>query len=162
MLILGALRIPLPQADYHNIRHHDAPGEVCVYHDHLLRWHPRASSNDDVALLHWHWFLPLVSPVTPDPGATGEQHTPRSGPALHAHLGDWAEPDWTGTPVIRPETRGRLLDRLALGLSGAGSAAASNPTPAVDARSGAGSARPDDAVAGLRAARASLLQRWNC
>ena len=39
-LILSAIHIPLPQADYHNIRHHDAPGEICLYHDHLLRWHP--------------------------------------------------------------------------------------------------------------------------
>ena len=60
MLILSVVHVPLPQADYHNIRHHDAPGEICVYHDHLLRWHPSADLDDDVTMLHWHWFVPVV------------------------------------------------------------------------------------------------------
>jgi hypothetical protein len=162
ILILGAIRIPLPQADYHNIRHHDAPGEVCLYHDHLLRWHPQAGSNEDVALLHWHWFLPLVSPGSQDGGADSEHHSPRSGPAIHAHLGDWAEPDWSGAPVIRPEGRGRLLDLQALRLSAFGSASAPNSSIVDDLRTSLFSARSDDVVAGLRAARTSLLQRWNC
>ena len=58
LLIPGLLRIPLPQVDYHNIRHHDGAGEFCPYHDHLLRWHPTASQNEDVAMLHWHWLVP--------------------------------------------------------------------------------------------------------
>ncbi len=104
MLILSTIRVPLPQADYHNVRHHDAPGEVCVYHDHLLRWHPWANSAADVAMLHWHWVAPLV-----EPGAGKQGGDPGHGPALHAHLGDWPAPDWTGTPLVRPDTRGRLV-----------------------------------------------------
>ena len=60
ILILSLLHMPLPQADYHNIRHHDAPGEICGYHDHLLRWHPSADLDADVTMLHWHWFVPIV------------------------------------------------------------------------------------------------------
>ena len=60
ILILSLVHVPLPQADYHNIRHHDAPGEICGYHDHLLRWHPSADHDDDVTMLHWHWFVPIV------------------------------------------------------------------------------------------------------
>ena len=37
---------------------HDGTGEVCEYHDHLLRWHPDAVMARDVAVLHWHWFWP--------------------------------------------------------------------------------------------------------
>ena len=76
ILILSTIRVPLPQADYHNIRHHDAPGEVCVYHDHLLRWHPSADSAADVAMLHWHWFVPLVEPGTGRPGDDQEHRAP--------------------------------------------------------------------------------------
>ena len=60
LLILSLVHVPLPQADYHNIRHHDKPGEICGYHDHLLRWHPSADVDDDVTMLHWHWFVPIV------------------------------------------------------------------------------------------------------
>ena len=80
MLILSAIHIPLPQADYHNIRHHDAPGEICPFHDHLLRWHPAATSDADVALFHWHWFVPLVQP-----GAG-------CAPVLHVDLGELPTP----------------------------------------------------------------------
>ena len=58
LLILSMVHTPLPQPDFHNIRHHDGQGEVCEHHDHLLRWHPGATVASDVAVLHWHWFLP--------------------------------------------------------------------------------------------------------
>jgi hypothetical protein len=161
-LILGAIHIPLPQADYHNIRHHDAPGEICPYHDHLLRWHPRADANQDVSLLHWHWLVPLVEPGARPPGGDDEHRAPGSGPALHAHLGDWPEPDWTGTPDIRPDGRGRLLDRLALNASSAGSGYLLAPSANISLTAGFFSACPPGGVASLRAARASLFQRWNC
>src|SRR3954452_18321557 len=61
-LILSLVHAPLPQPDFHNIRHHDGPGEVCDHHDHLLRWHPGAGVARDVAILHWHWFLPTSEP----------------------------------------------------------------------------------------------------
>src|SRR3954470_22387241 len=84
LAILSLVHAPLPQPDFHTIRHHDAPGEVCPKHDHLLRWHHDAGSSSDVAVLHWHWFLPTTS---------GEADSPPlgsgSGLALHAHLPDW-------------------------------------------------------------------------
>ncbi|MGP0068606.1 MAG: hypothetical protein ACLQGP_34025 [Isosphaeraceae bacterium] len=162
-LILSTIHIPLPQPDYHNIRHHDTPGEICPYHDHLLRWHPSADANEDVALLHWHWFVPLVEPGARQPGSDDEHRAPGSGPALHAHLGDWPEPDWTGSPVLRPDGRGRLLDRLALELSaGADSPFNSVALASGSLQSGWSSACPPGGVALLRAARTSLFQRWNC
>jgi hypothetical protein len=162
ILILSTIHIPLPQADYHNIRHHDAPGEICPYHDHLLRWHPWADSDDDVSMLHWHWFVPLVEPGARQPGDDDGRHGPGSGPALHACLGDWPEPDWTGSPVIRPDGRGRLLDRLAFAASGAGSGSTSGPSATDSPQPGWFSACPPGGVVPLRAARTSLFQRWNC
>jgi hypothetical protein len=160
-LILGTVRVPLPQADYHNIRHHDSPGEVCLYHDHLLRWHPTADSAADVTLLHWHWFAPLVEPGAGRPGG-GEHRAPGSGPALHAHLGDWPEPDWTGTPLVRPDTRGRLLDLLSLGLDGSSPLAASGRSADIDPGPHPFSAWHSEGAAGPRAMILSLSSRWNC
>jgi hypothetical protein len=162
MLILSAIHIPLPQADYHNIRHHDAPGEICPYHDHLLRWHPTAATADNVALLHWHWFVPLVQPGAVQPGGDDEHRAPGSGPALHAHLGDWPAPDWRSEPVIRPVSRGRFLEQLALGLFGAGSGSISARLAAVDPGPPSVSSNPATEPAGLRAPRIALFQRWNC
>lgn len=82
MLILGLVPLPLPEPDFHNIRHHDAPGEVCEHHDHLLRWHPGAGVARDVAVLHWHWYVP-TSPGA-EPPAEGS-----AGMALHAHAPAW-------------------------------------------------------------------------
>src|SRR3954471_23157864 len=90
LLILGLVHTPLPQPDFHNIRHHDAPGEVCEHHDHLLLWHPAAGIADDVAVLHWHWFLALAEPSDASP-----EH---SGPALHAHVVDWQATTWDDGP----------------------------------------------------------------
>jgi hypothetical protein len=161
MLILAAIHIPLPQADYHNIRHHDAPGEICPYHDHLLRWHPAAASADDVTLLHWHWFVPVVDPGARPAGADDEQAAPRPGPALHAHLGDWPEPDWSGEPVIRPDDRGRFLEHLTLGLSAASSAYLSGQVIPANLQSGS-STYPPGGPSGAHPARVALFQRWNC
>jgi len=162
MLILSAIRVPLPQADYHNVRHHDAPGEICLYHDHLLRWHPSAASAKDVSLLHWHWFVPMVEPGAPQSGDDDDRAAPRSGPALHACLGDWPEPDWTGSPVIRPEGRGRPLEHLALGLSGAGAGCLLVQDESAGLQPGGASAGLPHGIAALRAARTILFQRWNC
>jgi hypothetical protein len=162
LLILSAVHVPLPQADYHNIRHHDSPGEICVYHDHLLRWHPSAASDDDVTMLHWHWFVPLLVPGDRQQQTDDEQHHPGSGPALHAHLGDWPEPDWRGEPTIRPDSRGRLLEHLTLGLSSTGLCAPSAQLAPIDPDPGSLSARPPGDPTGLRASRSALFQRWNC
>jgi hypothetical protein len=162
MLILSTIRVPLPQADYHNIRHHDGPGEVCLYHDHLLRWHPSADFAADVAMLHWHWVAPLVEPGAGRPGGDPEHRAPGSGPALHAHVGDWPEPDWTGTPLVRPDTRGRLLDLLTLGLTGSSALAAIARVADTDPGAHHLFGWPSDGAAGPRASIFRLSSRWNC
>jgi hypothetical protein len=116
LVILGLVHIPLPQPDFHNVRHHDGPGEICVYHDHLLRWHPTARYNDDVAILHWHWFLPLSEPADQSPDSDG-QHNPISGPALHAHVGDGLEPGWSTEQILRDESRSPGPELTVLALS---------------------------------------------
>jgi hypothetical protein len=162
MLILSVIHVPLPQADFHNIRHQDGPGQICLHHDHLLRWHPSAESNDDVALLHWHWFVPLVELGKQDYRPNEDGHRPGSGPALHAHVGDGLQPDdWRSEPVLNPDSRGRLLDHLALGQSMTAWAQFLVPL-AVDAESGRRRALSHGPAAGLRAARIALVERWNC
>jgi hypothetical protein len=108
LLIPGMLRVPLPQVDYHNIRHHDGAGEVCPYHDHLLRWHPSARRDSDVAVLHWHWLVPQ-SLEGNESSTSGEDAPFPSGPAVHAYLPDCLEPEWTSGPLIRPDIRTRPL-----------------------------------------------------
>ncbi len=161
ILILSTIRVPLPQADYHNIRHHDAPGEVCGYHDHLLRWHPSADSATDVAMLHWHWFAPLVEPGAGRPGSSDEPRAPGSGPSLHAHLGDWPAPDWTGSPLVRPDVRGRFVDLLSLGLTGPSPLHASSRIADIDPGPYLLSGWTDGGAAGPRAGILSLIPRWN-
>ena len=102
LLILSLVHAPLPQADFHNVRHHDGPGQVCEHHDHLLRWHPDAAQAEDVAILHWHWFLPTSAPT--DPGHAGE------GPAMHAFIGGWDASTPDGGPVVVPDRSSRPLD----------------------------------------------------
>jgi hypothetical protein len=102
LLILSLLHAPLPQADFHNVRHHDQPGQVCEHHDHLLRWHPDAGQAEDVAILHWHWVLPTPDPV--EPGHSG------NGPALHAHVSGWDATSTDSGPVVVPDRSSRALD----------------------------------------------------
>ena len=160
ILILSLVHVPLPQADYHNIRHHDAANEICVYHDHLLRWHPSANVDDDVTMLHWHWFVPVVG-FGDQHQRTDDEHA-GPGPSLHAQVGDWPAPDWHGDPVIRPDTRGRLLDRVVLGQADASMAYLSGELAPLDPHLGpfiSGGQYPPGA---LRASRTALFQRWNC
>jgi hypothetical protein len=158
MLIASVVRVPLPQADYHNIRHHDAPGEICLFHDHLLRWHPSAASDADVALLHWHWFVPLAEPNDPNQ-RDGDDH---QGPALHAHFSDWPAPDWLDEPVISPNVHGRFTENLALALASADCAYLASHFAPTSSELGFFSVSPQGAADGLRAERSALLQRWNC
>jgi len=94
MLIPGLLHVPLPQADFHVIRHHHGPGQTCPYHEHLLRWHPLAGEAEDVAVFHWHWLLPQsLDAVASDPS-----------PRLHAHVVDTLEPHWDADQAaVSPE-----------------------------------------------------------
>jgi hypothetical protein len=160
VLILSVVHVPLPQADYHNIRHHDAPGEICGYHDHLLRWHPSADFDDDVTMLHWHWFVPSVE--LGDHHPTSDDEHQGAGPALHAHLGDWPAPNWQAEPVVRPDTRGRLLDHLVLGQSDTSRGSLSDQLAPLDPLSGKLFAQTPSSMGGLRAARIAMFQRWNC
>ncbi len=160
ILILSLVHVPLPQADYHNIRHHDATGEICVYHDHLLRWHPSAALDDDVTMLHWHWFVPVVEFGDHHQRHDDEHHGP--GPSLHAHVGDWPAPDWHGDPVVGSDSRGRLLDHLVLGQFDASISYLSGDMALLDPQSGRFSSRAHYPPGALRASRTALFQRWNC
>jgi hypothetical protein len=161
IVILSVIHVPLPQADYHNVRHHDGFGEVCEHHDHLLRWHPSADSNADVTLLHWHWFLPLLEPADPHQRSGDDHHRPGSGPSLHAHVGDGLVPDdWRGESLIQMAGSWQVIDQLALNIS---FVSADDPSSAAGiamlARALAGRASPP---ASARAQRAAIFQRWNC
>ncbi len=162
MLILGMLRIPLPQVDFHSIRHYHQAGEICPYHDHLLRWHPSASANEDVAVLHWHWLPPGSEDDKPT-SSGGDDHTgPASGPALHAHFADLLEPDRSGEPVILPDHRGRFLLGTASGFSTVHPAhVLAQRSPVVSVSSACGDfpgIEPSRPLTGLL----GLCQRWNC
>jgi hypothetical protein len=160
--MLGLIRVPLPQPDYHSIRHHHEAGELCPYHDHLLRWHPSASQNDDVAVLHWHWFVPQTEDFGRSSENTNRPYNPVSSPSLHAHLVDFAEPDWDGDPLIRPDLRGRYVHQLVIGLSL--SCLATDLLPHVSATSLGGIDRSsiENSSVALRAGLVGLFQRWNC
>jgi hypothetical protein len=162
LLIASVVRVPLPQADYHNIRHHDAPGEICIYHDHLLRWHPSARNNDDIALLHWHWLMPLAE--LDDSGQERGDNGPsnESGPALHAHIGDLPEPDWLDQPAIGPDVRGRFSNNLAASLTQSVPADCASYFSARLTAPQFLLAFDRVPCAGMRADRIALLQRWNC
>jgi hypothetical protein len=162
IVIFGVIHVPLPQADYHNIRHHDGPGEVCPYHDHLLRWHSSATDNADVALLHWHWFVPQ--------GELGDRHEragdadrgPVSGLLLHAHMANSLVPDWPGEPVTQCDARYRLLDQLTLTSSTESSALNSGELAVFDLMSRRRCADRRESGGPLRAAQMAIFQRWNC
>jgi hypothetical protein len=158
LLIASVVRVPLPQADYHNIRHHDAPGEICLLHDHLLRWHPSAASDDDVALLHWHWFFPLAVPDDPNQ-REGDEHR---GPVLHAHFSDWPEPDWLDDPVISPDVRGRLTSDRSISLAAADCAYLASHFAPTSTNQNCFLCARHDAGGGVRAELYAFLQRWNC
>lgn len=160
LLILGTIRIPLPQADYHNVRHHDEPGEVCLYHEHLLRWHPSTVGAADVPVLHWHWVAPLIGPGTwPEGGDTGG---PGSGLAMHAHFGDWPGPDWTGGADLTADLRGRPLESLILGRSVPSPIFLHAPPTDFNAGFAEFPAGNTSGVSGPRASDLSRLSRWNC
>jgi hypothetical protein len=95
LIALALSHAPLPVADFHTIAHHDAPGEVCELHDHLLRWHPDAGSSNSIAVLHWHWLSPLDFPWQTAASDRSQ--------AIHAHSGDPAIANWNADLSIVPE-----------------------------------------------------------
>lgn len=159
LLIASLIHIPLPQLDFHNVRHHDAPGEACVYHDHLLRWHPAAGRDVDASILHWHWVLPNRDGSGDSDDGSGRR--PDGGPAFHAqNMGDGLEPagsaggwfavDRVSVPVERVSNPSAAVD-----LDGASFTLFESP-PAP--RLGFRPAAPPCALSALR----PILQRWNC
>lgn len=154
MLIPGFLHVPLPQADFHIIRHHHGVGEVCLQHDHLVRWHPLADESEDVAILHWHWLLPQELDLMLGDAA----------PALHAHVVDSLQPEWNGDQGI-VSSEGRvgiaaaddLASWLDLALIGAASVDSISLASADD--SAVARCTRGDAFNG---AAISRLARWNC
>ncbi len=162
LLIPGLIRVPLPQADFHNIRHHHGVGEVCPHHDHLLRWHPTASQDADVAVLHWHWIIPRTGETSDNLGSGNDDPVASPRPLLHAYHLDCLEPDWTGDPVIGPDHRGRLLQDTSPSRSTLPLAHDSHLIGVAAyrawARPGFESGTPGKPRAGLL----GLFQRWNC
>ena len=100
LLILALLPTPWPKVEFHNVRHQDEAGQVCEYHDHLLRWHPDASSGGEVAVLHWHWGWPTA--------ALGPEHD-GNGPLLHAQIPADALPTAEPTPALAADASARSL-----------------------------------------------------
>ena len=155
LLILSLVHTPLPQPDFHKNRHQDGPGQVCEHHDHLLRWHPGAAAAQDVAVLHWHWFLPLPSGESPAPES--------SGLAIHAHTTPWQAAAWDDGPrLVTPDNASRSLPRpapcpLDLPLTVPGPALFGFMPPC-------GSPPPlaFSATFAPSVSRCSLLQRWVC
>ena len=93
-LILATLHVPLPQPDYHSLRHHDrCDGEICARHNHLLRWHSGNASGDEQAVFHWHWVWPGKGGAE-----TGFDPDPAGHAGLHADSDDWQEPSLQLTP----------------------------------------------------------------
>lgn len=155
-LILSLVHAPWPQADFHNVRHHDGPGQVCEHHDHLLRWHPDASQAEDVAILHWHWFLPTSAPGD-DAAHSGD------GLMMHAYVGGWDAPSPEVGPSAVPDRSSKPLDHLT---STAALPVADAPFPIAIDRPGSPPGlepvRSFGATFAPRISLASRLQRWSC
>ena len=153
LLALAFLHAPMPQPDFHNIRHHHAPGQTCEYHDHLLRWHKDAGLAEDVAVLHWHWVHPYSIPSEPA----------SDGLSVHGHGDDWVATCDDG-PSVAPDTSSarnvaRSLSTCWSTLSSILPPPASTPDPG--GRLCAGDASPCASLAPC-ASRLSVLQRWTC
>jgi hypothetical protein len=153
-LILSLVHAPWPQADFHNVRHHDEPGQVCEHHDHLLRWHPDAGQAEDVAVLHWHWFLPTSAPA--DPGHSGDR------PVIHAFVGGWDAPSPEAGPSAVPDRSSRPLDLAPPRPLPVGEASFQIALDRPGLREGLGLVRTFGATFAPRISLASRLQRWSC
>lgn len=154
LLILGLVHTPLPMPDFHNIRHHDDHGEVCEFHDHLLRWHPGAGLASDVAVLHWHWFLPGAEPAAERLG---------DGPAVHPHAPDWPAGSCDNDgPRVAPSTASRPLDRPALSPLDLPTSVASSVASALTPEAGIHPPLAFGATFAPGVSLTSLLHRWVC
>lgn len=154
--VLALVRVPFPQLDYHNIRHNDGPGEVCTYHDHLLRWHPQAGNTQEVTVLHWHWFTPA------DAGESlPNSPLDRNGPAWHAHV---PVPEGLAGDDVVSVVSGHEPQLLARGVATLPVAEFVLPPPRSIGLGRDGLARLHGFAATFApsTARIALLNRWNC
>ncbi|HEV3122045.1 MAG TPA: hypothetical protein VGY53_09090, partial [Isosphaeraceae bacterium] len=69
------------------------------------RWHPEAYGAQDIAILHWHWFLPVPGSAQGGAGA--------GVPVAHSQLPDWSGLAWDQAPQLGPEARTRITGRAA-------------------------------------------------
>ena len=155
LLILSVGHVPWPRADYHNIRHHDGPGESCPFHDHLLRWHPDSGSGsgaaEDVAVLHWHWAPPTT--------ALSDN---ADLPSARAQVQDWPGVTWDDAPHLASPAPVRWMDTPA-----ASGLATPDPAPEVLAiatlpRAGPGALRDHHTTFTSGISLTVLLRRWTC
>ena len=116
-----------------------------------------------MTMLHWHWFVPVVELGDHHQRPDDEHHRPGSGPALHAHVGDWSRPaDWRGEPVIQPRelAGGSSITWLSACPTAAGSpfaaACISISIPGVLR------GHASNPAGGIARRAAALFQRWNC
>lgn len=155
LLIVATLPTPLPRVEFHNVRHHDAPGQVCEYHDHLLRWHADASEADDVPVLHWHWgWLGQGEDDASHLGQTPRLHAfqvPDSPTSVDPGPAVVADPSQKGT--VAPPFPSPLADDFLSTLTGAGWLPAPGARPPVCA---AGSFLVPHVTLHVR------LLRWTC
>ena len=151
---LSLVHAPLPQPDFHNIRHHDGPGEVCEHHDHLLRWHPGAGVARDVAVLHWHWFLATADGSDPAPEGSGR--------AIHAHTPDWAAGPWDDGPQLTPAAASQVDPRPPADPPCQPSLTLAPDAPGACPWAASGPAAPLGASGAPRVPLTSLLHRWVC
>lgn len=153
LLILSLVHTPWPRADFHNVRHHDGPGQVCEFHDHLLRWHPNSGLAEDVAILHWHWVAPSTNPD--DGKHSGDR------PTIHAHADGWEAMAPDVSPLVVPDTASRrFLPMIACLLS----IDIEHPGNLIRLRSGTGLAPPNGfgATFAPGVSLSAWLQRWSC
>lgn len=154
LLIPGLLRAPLPQVDFHVIRHHHGEGEDCPRHNHLLRWHPYAGESEAEAVLHWHWVLPQC----PNVALSGEPS--EDNPVLHAHDADDFHCYWSSSPATLVDVRdggaGRSDSGSPLGAAWIDAPRVAPPPPSsARARSVPWTEHED-------ASLLARLVRWNC
>jgi hypothetical protein len=153
LLIIGLVHAPLPQADFHVIRHQDAPGQICEHHDHLLRWHSGTTAAVDVAVLHWHWIAP--------PAALGDSHS-TPGPKIHAHTDDWLAPSPDPGPPIVRDNSSRPLDLSACPALMAFDSWLDPQIARDESTSGRFARRFPSATAARSGSLVPWLQRWTC
>jgi len=155
LMILSLTDAPLPTPDYHETRHSGDEGEVCVHHDHLLKWHRDDAAEQDNAVFHWHW-----APFTPN---ESDADGLADGPDSPADSSESDTSDLCDDSQFITHHPARLTGRIAK-VSGRFSLAVSNASKrAPTARPGRASlAHSFGSTFPPRISSACRLQRWVC